>query len=1032
VTLRATPNQGVRALPETFTEPTQVTGLAATVLSETSVSLSWSASTPTDSTTIAGYRVYLNGAAWGDVSGLTATLTDLTAGTAYTAAVAAYTTAAVESDLSNSVGFTTNAEPEIKLELGTVTYESAAMTWNAVAGRTYRVYRVRNDGVTVTTVEASGSHTATPLLANTPYTFSVAEIVGGVEARASNEVLTTTPVAPTPDPDPTPGDTTAPTNPSIFAVPVTTAGTYTVYITVLSSFDAGGIDRYSINLNDQFNRTLVPDDFFSDAAVFQLGAGDGLSEGTEYVITVTAVDLAGNASETVGATFTTPTLTPAYAVATLGDASPASSAGINNATTGSVTMVAGGGGIGGAADSGGFAYAQAPGETDFQITARVASLTGGNPHGGVAIRETLATGSVMAAITVAADGVAFRRRLTENAAATGSSAAGSIPLWVRLTYQTGLVTAYTSANGSTWINIGSQAMTFNGRPFVGVVASSRANGTATTAAFDNFASVLTPPDTTAPSVPTLSATTTGTGSIRLDWTASTDTESGVREYLLTRNTVPIATRPFGVTTYTDTGLTAGTAYTYGIQAVDNAGNVSAEDTEIATTTAVASDLGTWLPIPEITVNAGFTGNVDTDLAPYYQPPSGQKLDSLAISSTNEAGGSVTASYPSGVTGSIVSNTTLRLACTSASAGSVSNLHVVPTISAISSSGGPGDTETDWATRIGGSGVFYSNNFSQYTSDAQFIDQHVDTAGGQDTNTPQSYGFFLRDATSGHPVVSGGKFIEIETYSNNGFNGGTCVFFCKGGARFNNFYMQVHISLNRAAFAWESAGTNGQCKYILLGGYGSGQVAMHMPRQQGFPGLFINGSTGVERVTGLDRYFQTGIDAGGGTPSTVIQGIQRFGNSRLISEGSSPLQNYSYVPNNAAANYLDARGFPFPNADALASGAVPFEQDDWLVVEMYYRQVPGGAGEFRMWAAPRGTAPKYICGNRAVSFGSLSASTLGTSGENAGGPTWIKLTNYDTPRISETGYRPTLRTRFAELIVSDNWIPFPGHLAGTEP
>ena len=215
---------------------------------------------------------------------------------------------------------------------------------------------------------------------------------------------------------------------------------------------------------------------------------------------------------------------------------------------------------------------------------------------------------------------------------------------------------------------------------------------------------------------------------------------------------------------------------------------------------------------------------------------------IAISTTNETGGAVTPSYPSGTSASIVSNTTLRIAGGS-TAGTITNLHLEPTISLVSSSGGPTGTETDWATRIGGAGVFYSNNFSQYTSDAQFIRQHVDTAGGQDTNTPQSYGFFLRDATSGHPVLSGGKFIEIETYSNNGFNGGTCVFFCKNGARFNNFYMQVHISLNRAAFAWESAGTNGQCKYILLGGYGSGQVCLHMPRQQGFPGLFINGSAG---------------------------------------------------------------------------------------------------------------------------------------------------------------------------------------------
>jgi hypothetical protein len=1031
VTLRATPNQGVRTLPETFTEPTQVTGLAATVLSETSVSLSWSASTPTDSTTIAGYRVYLNGAAWGDVSGLAATLTGLTAGTAYTAAVAAYTTAAVESDRSNSVGFTTNAEPELLLELGTVTYESAAMTWNAVAGRTYRVYRVRNDGVTVTTVEASGSHTATPLLANTAYTFSVAEIVGGVETRASNEVLTTTPVAPTPDPDPTPGDTTAPTNPSIFAVPVTTAGTYTVYITVLSSFDAGGIDRYSINLNDQFNRTLVPGDFFSDAAVFQLGAGDGLIEGTEYVITVTAVDLAGNASETVGTTFTTPTLTPAYAVATLGDASPASSAGINNATTGSVTMVAGGGGIGGAADSGGFAYAQAPGETDFQITARVASLTGGNPHGGVAIRETLATGSVMAALTVAADGVALRRRLTENAAATGSSAAGTIPLWVRLTYQTGLVTAYTSANGSTWTNIGSQAMTFNGRPFVGVVASSRANGTPTTAETTSITAVLTPPDTTAPSVPTLSATTTGTGSIRLDWTASTDTESGVREYLLTRNTVPIATRPFGVTTYTDTGLTAGTAYTYGIQAVDNAGNVSAEDTEIATTTAVASDLGTWLPIPEITVNAGFTGNIDTPLAPYYQPPSGQKLDSLAISSTNETGGSVTAAYPSGVTGSIVSNTTLRLACTSASAGSVSNLHVVPTISAVGSgTEGTAGANASWATRS--AGAIYANNFSQYASSAE-----LSAAGAGGTRPPASEGeVLLYTGGDGPATLSGGKCLEIRTYDTAGQNGGNWSIFIP---RTNDFYLTWSMAMNRPARDWVRQGGDGNhgAKFLVVNQEpqaGVGQIALYNPKYLGFPGVFVDSFNGVERRIAAsgskaqDWFYCTAID-NGGAESTNLEQITRYGPSRHIEAVLNPRP---WNGTNAAANYVDGRGFTHPHPNAVASGVPVIPIDDWITFCLFVSVDPVGDGDVaRLYAAHYGDAPTLVwkLGSPLSGSGSYTRNSIGGSGD---GYTQIMFLNYPTNAQPEPGYRPVQKIRIAEVAIKSTWPGFPGHEASPEP
>jgi hypothetical protein len=837
----------------------------------------------------------------------------------------------------------------------------------------------------------------------------------------------TTPVAPTPDPDPTPGDTVAPTDPTIAAVPVAFGGSFKVFVTVGASFDAGGLDRYTVSLNDQFNRTLDPAAFAFDAFTFDLGPGDGLAEGTEYVITVTAVDLAGNASQTVGTTFTTPVLTPPFLLTTLGTATPAATASFSNLLTGEFLGNVGGTGIGGTADSGGFAYTPAPADDNFSITGRVASLFGGNPHGGIAIREGIAAGSPMVSFTVAADGASLRTRSTANANAVGEAISVTPAIWLRLEYASGAITASTSPDGVTWTVRGTTSLTFNGVPLVGFVFASRVNGTSTTAALDSFARVLTPPDTTAPSVPTLSATTTGTGSIRLDWTASTDAASGVREYRLTRNTVSIANVPFGVLTYTDTGLAAGTAYTYGIQAVDNAGNVSAEDTEIATTTAVVADLGTWLPIPEITVNAGFTGNIDTPLAPYYQPPSGQKLDSLAISSTNETGGSVTAAYPSGVAGSIVSNTTLRLACTSASAGSVSNLHVVPTISAISSSGGPGDTETDWATRSGGAGVFLANNFTQYANTAALV-----AAGLADQVSPgfgTACDVVLYTGTGGPPILSGGKALEIQSFGNAAQNMGTWRLPSWPGVT-NGFYIQFHVAMNRAGIWWRKNGTSGQCKLANLGTATSGQLTLTNPRQFGFPGLMLNASDQLERVTSLDRYFQTAIDDGSpASPATILQGIQRFAISRGWGAGSGALNDASsYNGTNAALNYIDGRGFTCPSPDAVTAGGVPFLEDDWIVVEMYYSQPSG----FRLWAAERGDAPVRIAGDWTPSTGSLSVSALGSAGNNAGGIRQVEFMHYDTPALAETGYRPTIKTWFGEVIASTNWIPFPGHLAGTEP
>ena len=98
-----------------------------------------------------------------------------------------------------------------------------------------------------------------------------------------------------------------------------------------------------------------------------------------------------------------------------------------------------------------------------------------------------------------------------------------------------------------------------------------------------------PADTTAPTVPaSVTATAQSATSILVSWAASTDA-SGVAEYRVFRNagTAPIGTAT--TTSYTDTGLTAGTAYTYTVVAVDTAPmpNVSAASVAVTATTSVA-------------------------------------------------------------------------------------------------------------------------------------------------------------------------------------------------------------------------------------------------------------------------------------------------------------------------------------------------------------------------------------------------------------------------------------------------------------
>jgi chitodextrinase len=90
------------------------------------------------------------------------------------------------------------------------------------------------------------------------------------------------------------------------------------------------------------------------------------------------------------------------------------------------------------------------------------------------------------------------------------------------------------------------------------------------------------PDAQAPTTPTNTAgTPVSTSQINLTWTASTD-NVGVSGYKVYRNGVQVGT-PSG-TTYSDTGLTRNTMYTYTVSAVDAANNQSAQSAPISVKT----------------------------------------------------------------------------------------------------------------------------------------------------------------------------------------------------------------------------------------------------------------------------------------------------------------------------------------------------------------------------------------------------------------------------------------------------------------
>ncbi len=150
-------------------------------------------------------------------------------------------------------------------------------------------------------------------------------------------------------------------------------------------------------------------------------------------------------------------------------------------------------------------------------------------------------------------------------------------------------------------------------------------------------------DTAAPSNPTnLAASAVSTSQINLSWSASTD-NVGVTGYRLERcsganctNFAQIATP--GGTSYSNTGLTAGTTYRYRVRAVDLAGNLSSYSSVASATTkqqTTASEETIW----GSRSTTGFTGDLQPwDLGMVFIPTvAGQVTGVRVYGVANESG-----------------------------------------------------------------------------------------------------------------------------------------------------------------------------------------------------------------------------------------------------------------------------------------------------------------------------------------------------------------------------------------------------------
>jgi endoglucanase len=264
--------------------PSVPTNLQASNVTQTSLTLSWTAST--DNVGVTAYEVYRGSALVnGNVSGTSLSVTGLTCGTAYSFTVRAKDAAGNVSTASTVLNTNTLACPDTQapsvptnLQASNVTQTSLTLSWTAstdnVGVTAYEVYR----GSTLVNGNVSGtSLSVTGLTCGTAYSFTVrAKDAAGNVSAASTALNTSTLAC---------ADAQAPTAPANLRV---TARTQTG-MTLLwnASTDNVGVVAYEVYRGGVL--------FNANVTTTSLNV-TGLICGTAYSFTVRAKDAAGNVS----------------------------------------------------------------------------------------------------------------------------------------------------------------------------------------------------------------------------------------------------------------------------------------------------------------------------------------------------------------------------------------------------------------------------------------------------------------------------------------------------------------------------------------------------------------------------------------------------------------------------------------------------------------------------------------------------------------------------------------------------------------
>lgn len=258
---------------------------------------------------------------------------------------------------------------------------------------------------------------------------------------------------------------------------------------------------------------------------------------------------------------------------------------------GQFTVAGSGTDIWDAADGGHFVYRPLNG--DGEIIARVSSVqnTDAWAKAGVMFRETLTGNSVHAyAAGTSANGAVFQRRITTGAGSVNTDGPEfAAPVWVRLVRAGNTFTGYTSTDGSTWTQMGSETIMMTTNVYVGLAVTAHNNAVLNTSVFDNvsvISSANLPPAVTLVS-PTNGATFTYGAAIALSATA-TDDFGGVTNVSFLREITKLGQDMIAPFEFAWNNASAGT-FTLRATATDNWG---ATATSAPVTINILAPLGT--------------------------------------------------------------------------------------------------------------------------------------------------------------------------------------------------------------------------------------------------------------------------------------------------------------------------------------------------------------------------------------------------------------------------------------------------------